>query len=168
MDFIFQLHHQPSFGVSPSTLLRPPPPSNPTSLCRRRHHPIRRRRDSMDRLLYSPSPTSLKINPNSSLILSRFRRIDSVKLNFPLPTRRGLKPFGFISCKNEKPSMSLIRCLSSSTDSISLSGSQAGSPKKSDFLEQLVGNEKVLIWNSSFFSFFLSDVNFLFCFVILR
>lgn len=99
----------------------------------------------MERLLSSPSSTSLKINPNLSLILPRFHRIDSVKLNYPLPTRHGLKPLGLTSCKNEKPSISSVRCLSSSnssTDSICQSDSRAGLPNP-DFLKHFAGKEKV-------------------------
>lgn len=99
----------------------------------------------MDRLLYSPSPTSFKINPNPPLLLPRFRRIDSAKLNFPLPTRHGLRPLGLLSSKVEKPSMPLIHCLSSSnssSDSISTSDSRASSPKP-DLLEHFAGKKKV-------------------------
>ncbi|KAG6572115.1 hypothetical protein SDJN03_28843, partial [Cucurbita argyrosperma subsp. sororia] len=99
----------------------------------------------MERLLYSPSPTSLKINLNSSLTLPWFCRIDSLKLNFPLPTRHGLKPLGLTFCKNEKPSRSSFCCLSSSNSSSDLifpSDSLAGSPKP-DFLEHFAGKEKV-------------------------
>ncbi|XP_023553739.1 uncharacterized protein LOC111811217 [Cucurbita pepo subsp. pepo] len=99
----------------------------------------------MERLLYSPSPTFLKINLNSSLTLLWSGRIDSLKLNFPLPTRHGLKPLGLTFCKNEKPSRSSFCCLSSSnlsSDSIFPSDSLAGSPKL-DFLEHFAGKEKV-------------------------
>ena len=126
-----------------------PPPSfcghlRPFFFLRRR--PKRRRRDAMERLLYSPSPTFLKINLNSSLTLLWSGRIDSLKLNFPLPTRHGLKPLGLTFCKNEKPSRSSFCCLSSSnlsSDSIFPSDSLAGSPKL-DFLEHFAGKEKVL------------------------
>ncbi|XP_022135872.1 uncharacterized protein LOC111007714 [Momordica charantia] len=99
----------------------------------------------MERLLYSPSPTSLKINPSRSLFLPRFRLIGSAKLNFPIPTRHGLRSIGLISCKNEKPPLSSIRSLSlfnSSSDSICPSDSRAASPKL-DLLEHFGGKEKV-------------------------
>ncbi|KAL0561021.1 hypothetical protein IC582_001439 [Cucumis melo] len=97
-------------------------------------------------LLYSSSPTSLNINPNSSLVLPRFARIiHSLRPNFPLPTRHGFHPLGFLSFKNDKPSFSSIPCFSSpnsSADSIFQSDSPPDSPKP-DFLKPFARKEKV-------------------------
>ncbi|KAA0049756.1 NicO domain-containing protein [Cucumis melo var. makuwa] len=145
LDSSLSLSLSSKFQTPPTqgSLISPPPP---------RRRPSRRPTSSMERLLlYSSSPTSLNINPNSSLVLPRFARIiHSLRPNFPLPTRHGFHPLGFLSSKNDKPSFSSIPCFSSpnsSADSIFQSDSPPDSPKP-DFLKPFARKEKV---KSSFF-----------------
>ncbi|KAK6253867.1 hypothetical protein QUC31_015587 [Theobroma cacao] len=59
----------------------------------------------MERLLYSSSPTALKISPRPSPFLSRLGRFDSPKVNFlPSLTQPQLRRVISISCKTDNPS----------------------------------------------------------------
>ncbi|OMO92748.1 Nickel/cobalt transporter, high-affinity [Corchorus olitorius] len=61
----------------------------------------------MERLLYSSSPTPLKLSRNPSSSLSRLGRFDSPKLNFlPSRTRPPLRRALSISCKTDNPAQS--------------------------------------------------------------
>ena len=108
----------------------------------------------MERLLYSSSPTPLKVHLKSSSFVPRLGRIDSPSLGFLLPTRPKSRRVSSLSCKNENPSPSSSCTSSPLNNSPALSSSRAGLPNgsvpKPHFLKQIEGeaSEKRKVWSS--------------------
>lgn len=80
---------------------------NPEALTETEVRVSERKREAMDRLLSSSSPTPLKIHHfKSSPFVPRLGRIDSVRLSFASSTRPDFRRLTSLSCKHGNPSTS--------------------------------------------------------------